>query len=98
MPTHSREFKVKDWEKYAQGEESEEMKESAAKLEKDMEDIFGVEPQAQPERFVVGPNGEKRPISSIASIVWAMEIGAGLREEQYVDGKRPPPKKRVRVV
>ena len=72
------------------------MKELAADLEKDIDDIMGVE---KPKgRFVIGPNGEKRPVSSISSIVWAMEIGTGLREEEYVDGKKPPPKKRVRIV
>lgn len=62
-----------------------------------MEDLIEDE-NVENECFMIGPNGEKRPTDSLASIVWAMEIGAGLREEEYVDGKKPPPKKRVRIV
>ena len=47
---------------------------------------------------MIGPNGEKRPASSIASIAWAVQIATGQREEEYVDGRKPPPKKRVRIV
>ena len=90
MPTHHRSIKVKDWEKYAQGEEGEDMIDMVEEDRRERE-----RPQ---ERFVTGPNGEKRPISSLSSIVWAMEIGAGLREEQYVDGKKPAPKKKVRII
>lgn len=96
MPTHHRTIKVKDWEKYAQGEESEEMKELAADLEKDMEDIFGVEKPK--ERFMTGPHGEKRPTSSMSSLVQAFEVATGQREEEYVDGRKPPPKKKVRII
>ena len=88
MPTHSREFKVKDWEKYARDEEVEDI---------DMREEDRRERERPQERFVIGPNGEKRPISSLSSIVWAMEIGTGLRDEEYVD-KKPPPKKRVRII
>lgn len=32
-----------------------------------------------------GPRGEKRPVSSVSSMVRAMEIATGIREEEYVD-------------
>lgn len=34
----------------------------------------------------VGPRGEKRPVSSVSSIVKAMRIATGIDEEEYVDG------------
>ena len=53
---------------------------------------------AKKERFRIGPNGEKRPFSVTSNAVRVMEIATGLREEEYVDGRRPPPKKRVRII
>ena len=50
------------------------------------------------ERFKTGPKGEKRPMSVTSNAVRVMEIATGLREEEYVDGMRRPPKKRVRIV
>ena len=44
------------------------------------------------ERFRTGPKGEKRPISSLSSLVRAMEVATGQREEEYLDGRKPPPK------
>ena len=88
VPTHSREFKVKDWEKVTRDEEEVV----------DMVDEDRRERERPQERFVTGPHGEKRPTSSLSSLVRAMEIGAGLREEEYVDGKKPPSKKRVRII
>ena len=35
----------------------------------------------------VGPRGEKRPVSSVSSMVQAMRIATGIEEEEYVDGK-----------
>ena len=89
MPTHHRTIKVKDWEKYAQDEEVMDMREG-------IDDIMGVEKPK--ERFVTGPHGEKRPISSLSSLVQAFEVATGQREEEYVDGRKPPPKKRVRII
>ena len=34
-----------------------------------------------------GPRGEKRPVSSVSSMVKAMKIATGIEEEEYVDGK-----------
>ena len=53
---------------------------------------------AKKERFRIGPNGEKRPFSVTSNAVRVMEILTGLREEEYVDGRKPPPKKRVRII
>ena len=50
------------------------------------------------ERFKTGPKGEKRPMSVTSNAVRVMEIATGLREEEYMDGRRPPPKKRVRIL
>ena len=36
-----------------------------------------------------GPNGEKRPQSSVSSMVMAMRVATGIEEEQYADGKGP---------
>ena len=69
-------------------------------LNKDMDDLLeeeGIDSE-YPEGFVVGPNGEKRPADPIASTAWAVQILTGQREEQYVDGRKPPPKKRVRLI
>ena len=35
----------------------------------------------------VGPRGEKRPNSSVASMTMALKIATGQMEEQYVDGR-----------
>ena len=35
----------------------------------------------------VGPNGEKRPQSSVASIVKTLRVATGIDEEEYVDSK-----------
>ncbi len=35
----------------------------------------------------VGPRGEKRPQSPVASMAMAMKIATGQAEEQYVDGR-----------
>ena len=35
----------------------------------------------------VGPRGEKRPVSSVSSIVKAMKVATGIEKEEYVDGK-----------
>ena len=35
----------------------------------------------------VGPRGEKRPTSSVSSMVKAMRVATGIEEEEYVDGK-----------
>ena len=83
MPTHSRGIKAKDAKDWIEDEEVEEMKE---------------EPIKARERFVTGPHGEKRPISSLPSLVRAFEVATGQREEEYVDGRKPPPKKRVRII
>ena len=53
---------------------------------------------AKKERFRIGPNGEKRPFSVTSNAVRVLEIATGLREEEYVDGRKPPPKKRVRIL
>lgn len=42
----------------------------------------------------VGPRGEKRPVSSVSSIVKAMRIATGIDEEEYVDGEPRNPKRR----
>lgn len=34
-----------------------------------------------------GPRGEKRPISPVSSMVMAMEVATGIKEEEYVDGR-----------
>ena len=83
MPTHSRGIKAKDAKDWIEDEEVEEMKE---------------EPIKARERFVTGPHGEKRPTSSLASIAWAVQIATGQREEEYVDGRKTPPKKKVRIL
>ncbi len=35
----------------------------------------------------VGPRGEKRPQSPVASMAMAMKIATGQTEEEYVDGR-----------
>ena len=50
------------------------------------------------ERFKTGPKGEKRPMSSLSSVVRAFEVATGQREEEYVDGARRPPKKKVQIL
>ena len=35
----------------------------------------------------IGPNREKRPVSSVSSMVMAMKVATGIEKEQYVDGK-----------
>ena len=35
----------------------------------------------------VGPRGEKRPTSSVSSMVKAMKVATGIEAEEYVDGK-----------
>ena len=35
----------------------------------------------------VGPRGEKRPQSPVASMAMAMKIATGQAEEEYVDGR-----------
>ena len=35
----------------------------------------------------IGPRGEKRPNSSVASMTMALKIATGQMEEQYVDGQ-----------
>ena len=35
----------------------------------------------------VGPNGEKRPTSSVSSVVKAMRVATGIEKEEYVDGR-----------
>ena len=42
------------------------------------------------ERHIVGPHGEKRPLSPVSNMVRVMEIATGLREEEYADGSRGP--------
>ena len=41
----------------------------------------------------VGPRGEKRPVSSVSSMVQAMRIAVGIDEEEYVDGAPRKPKR-----
>ena len=84
MRTYHREIKVSDLAK----EQMEEL---------DMIEEESIDSE-YPEGFVIGPNGEIRPADPLVSTVWALQIGTGQREEQYVDGKKPPPKKRVRIV
>ena len=50
--------------------------------------------KAKKERYRVGPYGEKRPISETANAVRVMEIATGIREEEYVDGKKKKVKSR----
>ena len=35
----------------------------------------------------IGPRGEKRPISSVSSMVKAMKVATGIEPEEYVGGK-----------
>ncbi len=43
-----------------------------------------------------GPRGEKRPVSSVSSMVKAMKVATGIEEEEYVDGKpRVPSEPRI---
>ena len=37
------------------------------------------------ERYVTGPNGEKRPTSVTANAVRVMQIATGIAEEEYVE-------------
>ena len=39
------------------------------------------------ERYVVGPNGEKRPTSVTSNAVRVMQIATGITEEEYVERK-----------
>lgn len=51
------------------------------------------------ERYIIGPNGEKRPAGAYASAIRAVEIITGIREEEYVEGVKPPKKKKkVRIL
>ena len=34
-----------------------------------------------------GPRGEKRPQSSVSSMVRALEVATGIKEEEYADGE-----------
>ena len=34
-----------------------------------------------------GPRGEKRPVSSVSSMVKAMKVATGIEAEEYADGK-----------
>ena len=45
----------------------------------------------------IGPNGEKRPTSSVSSMVMAMKVATGIEKEQYVEGKGKPcaPEERI---
>ncbi len=40
-----------------------------------------------------GPRGEKRPASSVSSMVKAMKVATGIEEEEYVDEKPRQPAK-----
>ena len=90
MPTNHREIKASDWV-----EEDDVIGETDDVLQEALDEIMKEDME---EGFVIGPHGEKRPADPIASIAWALQIGTGQREEEYVDGKKPPPKKRVRIV
>ena len=37
------------------------------------------------ERYVIGRNGEKRPVSVTSNAVRVMEIATGITKEEYVD-------------
>ena len=37
----------------------------------------------------IGPDGEKRPVSSVSSMVMAMKVATGIEKEQYADGRGP---------
>lgn len=50
------------------------------------------------ERYIIGPNGEKRPAGAYASAIRVVEIATGIREEEYVDGKPRKKKKKVRIL
>ena len=52
----------------------------------------------KPERHKTGPKGELRPMSETSNAVRTMEIATGLADEQYTDGRRPKPKRRVRIL
>ena len=39
------------------------------------------------EAYVIGPHGEKRPMSPTANAVRIIEIATGIREEEYVEPK-----------
>lgn len=43
----------------------------------------------------IGPNGEKRPVSSVSSMVMAMKVATGIEEEQYAGGQPHSPEERV---
>ena len=43
----------------------------------------------------IGPNGEKRPASSVSSMVMAMKVATGIEEEQYVQGNPRVPEERI---
>ena len=47
----------------------------------------------------IGPNREKRPVSSVSSMVMAMKVATGIEKEQYVDvggkGKPCAPEERI---
>ena len=46
------------------------------------------------ERYVIGPNGEKRPAAPESNAVRVMEILTGIREEEYVELPKRKQKKR----
>ena len=50
------------------------------------------------ERFKTGSKGEKRPIGVTPNAVRVMEIATGIREDKYVDGRKPPPKEKVKTI
>ena len=35
----------------------------------------------------IGPRGEKRPVSPVSNAIHILEVAAGLKKEEYVDGK-----------
>ena len=39
-----------------------------------------------------GPRGEKRPVSSVSSMVKAMKVATGIEKEEYVDGSDKQPR------
>lgn len=41
----------------------------------------------------IGPNGEKRPVSTVQNVVGIVEVATGQREEEYVDPPKPEQRK-----
>lgn len=35
----------------------------------------------------IGPRGEKRPVSPVSNAVHILKVAAGLKKEEYVDGR-----------